>query len=329
MRRIAFTSESADRCELIFGKDLINKLPQSVRIVDSGFKKFFGKSLEGEYLMPGGEHIKSVDRVFEIYQLIRTCKSKAITVIGGGSIIDLVGYASAGHAEVEKLFLFPTTTVSQIMPALNGFGVNFEFVKDLLSSRGVPNKVFIDSSISFWSYSHSSRSDFLFPLLVALSFDKRLFKYLFNHLLSGSELPSELWDDVIFSSAKAYLTGIEIGKSIVGGEIGKHIETASRLRAGNQVSLIVGAMIELRLAVELGASDNKIVEDFFQSVKLLWKKDWTSRIDMSSLVDVIYQKGGVRISMPDGGLDKTLYVGAKVFERFVREKTWRGLESFV
>ncbi|MGC9320998.1 MAG: 3-dehydroquinate synthase [Kosmotogaceae bacterium] len=329
MRRITFTSESVDKCQLIFGKDLINSLPQSIRIVDSGFKKVYGKILKDEYLMPGGEHIKSIDRVFEIYQLVRTSKSKAITVIGGGSIIDLVGYASAGHTEIEKLFLFPTTIVSQIMPAVNGFGVNFEFVKDLLSSRGLPNKVFIDSSISYWSYSHLSRSDFLFPLLVSLSFDKRLFKYLFNHLVSGSEVSAELWDDVIFSSVKAYLRGIEIGKSVVGGGIGRHIETASRLRAENQVSLIVGGMIELRLAEELGACDKRIVEDFFRSVKLLWKKDWTSRIDMSSLVDLIDQKGGVRISMPDGELDKTLFVEATVFERFVREKTWRGLESFV
>ncbi|MBN2220090.1 MAG: 3-dehydroquinate synthase [Kosmotogaceae bacterium] len=328
MKRIAFTSESAERCQLVFGKDLIEKLPESMRVVDSGFRKSNAGNLKSEYLMPGGEHIKSIDRVFEIYQLVRVSKCRAVTAIGGGSIIDLVGYASAGHTEVEKLFLFPTTTVSQIMPALDGFKLNFEFVKDLLCANGIPDRVFIDSSISYREYLDSSRSDLLFPLLVALSFDMRLFKYISNQVASGKDITEELWDDIVFSSVKAYLKGIELKKPYIGAETGRLIETASRLRAGNRAAVILGAMIELRLAREVDNNEAKSSEDFFGLVRQLWNRNWSSRIDLSSLVDLIEQKGGVKISTPDGSLDRAYFVGYSSFEKFIRDKTWRGLESF-
>lgn len=329
MRRITFTSESAERCQLIFGKAFAGRLPESLKIVDSGFRKVFGERLEDEYLMPGGEHVKSVDRVFEIYQVIRASRRKAITAVGGGSLIDLVGYASSGHTDIEKLFLFPTTTVSQVMPALKGFRVNFEFVKDLLSFNCLPDKIFIDFEVSYREYACSSKSVLIFPLLVALSFDNRLFKYLFNVVVSGKDISAEQWEDIVFPSVKAYLKGIETGRFVVGMEIGRLIETASRLKAGYDYSLLFGAMMELRLAEEFGTGDSSVTEDFFKVVKLLWDSRWSSRIDMSSLVDLVKQKGGVRISTPDGNLDKTYFVGCSVFERFVREKTWRGLENFV
>ncbi|RLL88389.1 3-dehydroquinate synthase [Mesotoga sp. H07pep.5.4] len=328
MKRITFTSESTERCQLIFGKNMIEKLPESIRVVDSGFKKSFAGNLKPEYLMPGGEHIKSIDRVFEIYQLVRVSRCKAVTAIGGGSIIDLVGYACAGHTEVEKLFLFPTTTVGQIMPAINGFKLNFEFVKDLLCANGIPDRVFIDSSISYKEYLDSSRSDLLFPLLVALSFDMRLFRYISNLVASGKEITEEQWDDIVFSSVKAYLKGIELKKPFVGAETGGLIETASRLRTGNRAAVILGAMVELRLAREFSNNDVKSSEVFFGLVRQLWNRNWPSRIDLSSLVDLIEQKGGLKISTPDGSLDGTYFVGYSSFERFIREKTWRGLESF-
>ena len=54
MKRITFTCESTERCQLIFGKNMIEKLHESIRVVDSGYKKSFAGNLKPEYLMPVG-----------------------------------------------------------------------------------------------------------------------------------------------------------------------------------------------------------------------------------------------------------------------------------
>jgi len=49
------------------------------------------------YPVSAGEHCKSIDRVFELYTVLQTLSPRAqmINVIGGGALIDLVGYALA------------------------------------------------------------------------------------------------------------------------------------------------------------------------------------------------------------------------------------------
>ena len=325
MRRVTFTSASAEKCQLIYGEGLLDKLPESLKILDSGLRKALGIKLKDEYLLPGGEHVKAIDRVFEIYQLIRTSPSKRLAAIGGGSIIDVVGFAASTHSYISELVVLPSTTVSQVMPALNGFSINFEFVKDLLHSEGLPSKVFVDSGLTYGSVAGSSMSEILFPLLVALSFDSRLFRYIHNHISSGSTVSEELWADIVYSASAAYTKAAGERKAAVGSEMAKAIQTASRLRTDYSTALIHGAISELSLARSYGLLTGSQESDFVSVVGMLWRKERSLRIDFSSLVDIVNNRGGIRINLPETSRDTSCLVMAGDFEKTVRERPWMGL----
>lgn len=328
MKRITFTSESAPRCQLIYGDSPLDKLPKALKILDSGARKVFGTEMKAEHLMVGGEHVKSIDRVFEIYQLIRASGWKSVMAIGGGSILDVVGFAASTHREIEKLYLLPTSVIGQIMPPLSGFYINFEFVKNLLHSGGLASKVYVNGDLSYDTLRSSSGSELLFPLLVALSLDTRLFRYINNHVLSGGPITKEVWSDIVYSASATYVKGVGDCKTVIGAKMADLIQTVSRLRTDYSLALIYGAVIELSLEKRYGMLSEREEVDFLKAVKLLWKGEWLPRLDMSSLTDLINQKSGLRVTLPASYKDSSRFLTSSDFERYVRERPWRGLESF-
>ena len=308
---------------------MLERLPESLIILDSGARKALQIHPEDEYLMPGGEHIKSIDRVLEVYQVLRTSGRRAITVIGGGSLIDLVGYAASTHGEVDRLFLYPTTTVSQVMPPLSGFSINFEFVKNLLNSSGLPDRIYVDTELTYGTMFQIRRGEIFFPLLVAYSLDERLFKYILNHIVSGGEVTRELWGDIIYSASSAFVKSLGSSRMVVGCGVGDLIQSASRLRTEYSTALIYGAILELHIARTSGLIDGAGKEDLYEALRVLGKPDRSIKIDVSSLVDLVNQKGGVKIALPSRSGESSHWVTARDFETQVRDRPWMGFGSIL
>ncbi len=322
MKRVTFTSESSSSCQLIYGEKLLERVPESLKILDSGARKALQIHPEDEYLMPGGEHIKSIDRVLEVYQVLRASGRRAVTVIGGGSLIDLVGYAASTHGEVDRLFLYPTTTVSQIMPPLSGFSINFEFIKNLLKSCGLPDRVYVDTDLTYDTMYRIHRGEIFFPLLVAYSLDERLFKYVLNHIISGDEVTRELWGDIIYSASSIFVKSIGSSRTVVGCWVGDLIQSASWLRTEYSTAQIYGAILELHIARTSGLMDGSGKDDLYEALRVLGKLDRSMKIDVSSLVDLVNQKGGVKIALPASSGESSHWITARDFETLVRDRPW-------
>jgi len=87
-------------------------------------------------VLPGGEAIKSLDRLEEIYQWLsdsRVTRDGTIVGIGGGTILDLVGLAAGTWKRGVNFVALPTTLLAMVDAALGG--------KTAINTAGLKNPV--------------------------------------------------------------------------------------------------------------------------------------------------------------------------------------------
>lgn len=102
-------------------------------------------------VLPGGEQVKhsstSLNRVLQGVNDAKICRHSFVVVIGGGAIIDMVGYASAIAHRGVKLLRIPTTVLSQndsavgVKNSINHFGK-----KNFLGTFAPPYAIINDSN---------------------------------------------------------------------------------------------------------------------------------------------------------------------------------------
>lgn len=199
---------------------------------------------------------KSLARVKKIWaKMVRVHPDVAIA-LGGGTICDLVGFASSCYQRGLDHILFPTTLLSMVDACIGG--------KTGLDFGGVKN--------SIGRVHHALESHCIFPFLttlprpelisgmseiikVAVLFDKNLFEML-NRLPSKFELSID-WFNVITRSAELKTRVsqehlLQRSKLLYGHNIGHGFETlgSTYRRHGDCVS--IGINYELALAVVAG-----------------------------------------------------------------------------
>ena len=329
MRHLSFSVTGVSECQLVIGKHSMNSLPESIKVVDSGLR-LSDTFLSSAYVLPGGENVKSMDRVYELYQLIRISKSDVISGVGGGSILDLTGYAALTHGSINKLYLVPTTPLSQVMPPIGGrFSVNFEFSKDLIGTAGIPFRVLVDPFLSFDYYKSMGKCQLIFPLLVAYSFDSRLYNFLTNHIDKGTEIDIHLWEDVIWSTINAYVNGLKNFQRVTGVETAAIIQTAFRLKISYELALAFGGIIEIWLGVNTGINEKGVGKKLIDRINSLWGKSWPQRIDMSSLTELVNEIGKLSFWVSKGTGTTRGSMPASEFVRIIRNEYGIRLESLM
>jgi 3-dehydroquinate synthase len=102
-------------------------------------------------VLPGGEKVKNLPRyVKEILRVINDgglCRHSYVVAIGGGALLDVVGYAAATAHRGIRLIRIPTTVLSQddsgvgVKNGINAFGL-----KNLLGTFAPPFAVINDSA---------------------------------------------------------------------------------------------------------------------------------------------------------------------------------------
>lgn len=151
--KIYFTEGLFDKINSTFANIFTSNpafLPKSLILIDSGvysahpnlvtqIKKYFQhyknnlpKLVHDPIVIPGGELAKNdVNHLNNVYQLIeihKICRHSYIIIIGGGAVIDMVGYAASTSHRGIKLIRIPTTVLSQndsgvgVKNSINFFG---------------------------------------------------------------------------------------------------------------------------------------------------------------------------------------------------------------
>ena len=158
--------------------------PNLLKQIADYFKKYKTVELvEDIVLIPGGEiaknETKHFDKIVDAVNDYRIDRHSYVAAIGGGSILDLVGYAAAVSHRGIKHIRIPTTVLSQNDSGVGvKNGVNYKNKKNFLGTFAPPVVVFNDYNFLTTLSDRDWRSGISEAIKVSLIKDKVFFEWL-------------------------------------------------------------------------------------------------------------------------------------------------------
>lgn len=175
-----------------------------------------GLELRGVHLLGGGEAAKADDRgVREVWRWIDEAgldRHSQVLVIGGGAVLDAVGYAAATAHRGLRLVRLPTTTLSQadsgvgVKCAINAFGK-----KNWIGAFAVPHAVLNDAAFLHLQDEETRRAGLVEAVKVALVKDAVFFDWIEAHADALAALDADLLEECVKRSALLHARHIAEG----------------------------------------------------------------------------------------------------------------------
>ncbi|HXI01361.1 MAG TPA: 3-dehydroquinate synthase [Sphingobacteriaceae bacterium] len=168
----------------IVDKGVVSVYPQLIESIRAYFNKYKSVQLISDILIiPGGEGAKNDETGFkQILEAVHTNgidRHSYIAAIGGGSILDMVGYASAVAHRGIKHIRIPTTVLSQNDSGVGvKNGINYFNKKNFLGTFSPPVAVFNDDLFLNGLTDAEWRSGISEAVKVALIKDNGFFQWL-------------------------------------------------------------------------------------------------------------------------------------------------------
>ena len=164
-------------------------------------------------VLDGGEHAKNdfaqLERVWQSIEEAGLCRHSYVVVVGGGALLDLVGFAAATAHRGIPLIRLPSTSLSQGDAGVGvKNGVNFFGKKNWLGSFGVPHAVINDLSLLHGLPVRERRVGLVEAVKVALIRDAAFFEYIAARVQPLSVFSPEPFEAVIRESARQHMEHI-------------------------------------------------------------------------------------------------------------------------
>lgn len=167
-------------------------------------------------ILPGGEQVKNSDDAIEsVLKGVnenKICRHSFVVVIGGGAVIDMVGYAAAIAHRGVKLIRIPTTVLSQNDSAVGvKNSVNAFKKKNFLGTFAPPFAIINDSNFLETLEQRDWISGISEAIKVALIKDKTFFKYIADNATGLKNREMEPMQYVIYKCAEMHMHHIAQG----------------------------------------------------------------------------------------------------------------------
>ena len=167
-------------------------------------------------VLPGGEQVKNSDDAIEsVLKGVnenKICRHSFVVVIGGGAVIDMVGYAAAIAHRGVKLIRIPTTVLSQNDSAVGvKNSVNAFKKKNFLGTFAPPFAIINDSDFLETLEQRDWISGISEAIKVALIKDKTFFKYIADNATALKNREMEPMQYVIYKCAEMHMHHIAQG----------------------------------------------------------------------------------------------------------------------
>jgi len=167
-------------------------------------------------VLPGGEQVKNSDTAIEsVLKGVndnKICRHSFVVVIGGGAVIDMVGYAAAIAHRGVKLIRIPTTVLSQNDSAVGvKNSVNAFKKKNFLGTFAPPFAIINDSDFLETLQQRDWISGISEAIKVALIKDKTFFKYIADNAVALKNREMEPMQYVIYKCAEMHMHHIAQG----------------------------------------------------------------------------------------------------------------------
>lgn len=182
--------------------------------VSAYFRVHTAVQLISEFLIvPGGEPSKNdpdvLERIIEAVNVKGIDRHSYIAAIGGGAVLDLVGYAAAiAHRGIRHIRI-PTTVLSQNDSGVGvKNGVNYKGKKNFLGTFAPPVAVFNDKQFLLTLSNRDFRSGISEAIKVALIKDPEFFEWIEAHASKLLARDMDSMDYLIRRCAKLHLEHI-------------------------------------------------------------------------------------------------------------------------
>jgi len=167
-------------------------------------------------VLPGGEQVKNSDDAIEsVLKGVnenKICRHSFVVVIGGGAVIDMVGYAAAIAHRGVKLIRIPTTVLSQNDSAVGvKNSVNAFKKKNFLGTFAPPFAIINDSNFLETLEQRDWISGISEAIKVALIKDKTFFKYIADNATALKNREMQPMQYVIYKCAEMHMYHIAQG----------------------------------------------------------------------------------------------------------------------
>jgi 3-dehydroquinate synthase len=170
--------------------------------------------LEGEPVgLAGGEGVKNdfhqLERIWSAIERARLCRHSYVVAVGGGAVLDLVGFAAATAHRGIPLVRLPTTSLSQGDGGIGvKNGVNYFGKKNWLGSFGVPHAVINDLAFLHRLPERERRAGLIEAIKVALIRDAAFFEFIVERVEALARFEPGPFEAVIRESARQHLEHI-------------------------------------------------------------------------------------------------------------------------
>jgi 3-dehydroquinate synthase len=180
LKTFVFSKGIEKDINIVISKNIINNIIKkhdntygSFIILDTKLRNIIKIKNDHTYIK-GGEEAKSLDKYLYLCELINNKKYNNIIAIGGGNVLDIVGYAfNTLNFEKNNLILIPSTLSSFVnLPLSGNFYANMNFTRNYLKVTGYPNYIYIDQNFLNYFNTQELKKQFLIPYIIGLLYDK-------------------------------------------------------------------------------------------------------------------------------------------------------------
>ncbi len=212
---LAGHSEHGSNTAVFIDSGVAEQQPKLPGDIDAYFKKYLPENRPKTYIVPGGERIKNgqkhFDFIMEALAESHLCRKSFVIAMGGGAVLDAVGFASAITHRGLRLIRIATTTLSQgdsAMAVKNG--VNAFGKKNYMGVFAVPWAIINDEGTLETLSDEHWLAGFSEAVKVALLKDPLLFEYIYGsrHAIRSRDMAVSI--PVIRRSARLHFDHITL-----------------------------------------------------------------------------------------------------------------------
>jgi 3-dehydroquinate synthase len=247
--------------------------PGLVRAIEVYAQRFceFVELAEPPIVVPGGERVKNdpnlVEQVQAAIHRAAICRHSYVVAVGGGALLDMVGYAAATAHRGVRLVRIPTTVLAQgdsgvgVKNSVNAFGK-----KNFLGTFAPPAAVINDSTFLETLSDREWRSGVAEAIKVSLLKDRAAFEELEALAPALAQRDMCAMRSVIYRSAQLHLAHIatsgdpfEFGSSrpLDMGHWSAHkLESLSAYRLLHGEAVAIGLALDATYANQVGLLDD-------------------------------------------------------------------------
>jgi len=238
------------------------------------------RNIVDEVALKSGEEAKDIENVVKIVERMSLAgiqRDDFVIAFGGGTLLDVVGFASSIYLRGVNLVNVPSTVLGMVDAAIGGKNaVNLRGIKNVVGTFYQPRMVVIDTGFLETLPMAEYVNGLAEVIKYAFTLDAELYDYLRRNRKSVLNREQQSLELIVYRSVVDKLSVVEkdpydnLGVRIVlnfGHTVGHLIESLSKFSVSHGRAVAVGMVYESMVSSELGYTERRIVEELVAMLK--------------------------------------------------------------